>query len=316
MRLGQIYSHFPSGISIIIIVGLATTFFVFSYRKGLIDLGEIPILLFSGMISSAIVTNQHLITGKNIEFSSHYFLESVYWAILAIFYVLPIWLKRKNPSFQKIFFTGAVIAVIMLSIPSIRNILTMETFYGQGESYAQNYQPIFRWLNQNTKPEETVFANDSISYLVPIYTKENVFYSPYSILFFMPDTEVHKRFLINHFFDDIDQNFVLRNQRAIFGAFYTDLYGHNQSKNKIRKLFFIPTVSYDFVPQAKITNVLKEAKAIHNTGFEKSLYSFEADYLIWDTNKDLNWEISRFNNFQLMYSSNGIFIYKIKTKGI
>ena len=68
-----------------------------------IKIDKISIFIFCCLVSGIIATNSHLITGKNLEFSSHYLLGNMFVSLLAFTYFLSIWLKDKSEKMKKTF---------------------------------------------------------------------------------------------------------------------------------------------------------------------------------------------------------------------
>jgi len=146
--------------------------------------------------------------------------------------------------------------------------------------------------------------------MAPIYTSQNVYSSALGILFFMTDKESRERFIINHYFDNFNESFVVANQRKIFGGYYINEYGHNLSKNKLRKLLGMREEDYKLVPEDKVADLIKEARVVQSKNFPTILSSYKVHYLIWDKNKDSNWQINKYE-FRPVFEANNIVIYKI-----
>jgi hypothetical protein len=227
-------------------------------------------------------------------------------------YIFCLWLAGQSEKVKKICLVFASIIVFVACIFGTYNIVQPQVTYGPGFTYAQNYVPIFNWLHEHAKPDQTVFANDDISIFIPIYTSQNVYYSPYAILFFLTDKEAEDRFIINHYFDTFTTDYVLQHQRMIFGGYYVDEYGHNLSKNKVLKLFGLPQVPYMLVPTPVLQSVVERANTIQAENFDTALHTYQADYVVWDTVEDPDWKLGRFTFLTPVYSANGIIVYTVE----
>ncbi len=310
-RLGMIATHFPSGLDSVALVGAVVALFIFARYKKIITLTPTVVLLFSGVLAGAVAVNQHLITGKNVEFSSHYLLGNQFACFFAIMYIFCLWLVGQSEKIKKICFVSACTLVFVASIFGTYTIVQPQVTYGAGFFYAQKYTPIFEWLHAHAKPDQVVFANDDMSGFIPIYTSQNVYYSPYAILFFLTDKEAEDRFIINHYFDTFTASYVLKNQRMIFGGYYINEYGHNLSKNKILNVLRLPQVSYILVPAPVLQSVVDRAKIIQSESFDTALHTYQADYVVWDTVKNPDWKLDRFSSLTPVYSANGIIVYTV-----
>ena len=111
----------------------------------------------------------------------------------------------------------------------------------------------------------------------------------------MTQDEVLNRFAINHYYDLFTRDDIRSAQKDIFGYYYINEYKHNLSKNKLRKLFGLSEVTYEMVPEEKINEILAIVKETHSQSFEKVLKIYKADYLVWDRNKNPDWEFLFFS---------------------
>ncbi|MCX6701649.1 MAG: hypothetical protein NTX96_00425 [Candidatus Zambryskibacteria bacterium] len=163
IRLGMIFTHFPSGIDSVLVASIVVVIFIILYFKKYVTINQQNIFLFSGVLSAIIIVNQHLITGKNIEFSSHYMLGNMFWCAFVVIYLLSLWLKDKSQKIQKWILILVVVVVSFISAQGTVAIVKQQVSYGPADIYIQNYAPIFKWLNNNAKLDEVVCANDDIS---------------------------------------------------------------------------------------------------------------------------------------------------------
>ncbi len=311
-RLGMIATHFPSGIDSVVLCGIVLSLFVFLLYRKVIRLNPTNLLLLSCVCGGGIAVNQHLITGKNVEFSSHYFLGTAYVCSFTLLYLFVIWLRTKELKTQKIFLIIGCCLVFAFSVHGVRNILHPQIIRGDGVAYVQDYAPIFSWLNTHAQKDDVVYADDILSTMIPVYTSQNVLYSSFSILFFMTDMEAENRFIINHYFDTFTPEFVLKNQRMIFGGYYINEYGHNLSKNKLRKVVGLPTQNYSLVPGDILDKVVLDAKVVQKQSFKDVLGKYRVDYIVWDTRRNPEWKLDRFHFLTKVYSDNMFVIYTIK----
>lgn len=309
-RLGMIHTHFPSSFSSIFIGGLLLVFLLFAFFRYKKSPDNLMVFVFSAVLSAIIVINNHVITGNNLEFSSHYFLGNMYVFIFAAFYILGQNFFELKEFTRKIFTVMFLIVVAVFSVYSIKDIVRREAVYSDMDFYRQNYASVFSWLNDNAKAEEVVYTNDDIGYFLPVYTSQNVYFSPFGILFFMSNSEVEDRFIINNYFEDFTADFIKSKQRMIFGGYYVNEYGHKMTQNKIKAIFGKKMPSTEMIPMSAINNVLKRSKEIKKNSFLEAVGEFRVDYIIWDSNKNPEWAMGRFKFLKEVFSSNGIIVYK------
>ncbi len=314
-RLGMIDTHFPSGLKIVLLFIIAVISFLFLYKKNIIKLNELNIFLFSNIFSAAICVNQHVITGKNLEFSSHYWMIAVFSFIFLIVYLLNKCLQKKIFNFsKKSFFISLFIFVVLFAVFKQKNIILNDARANEQEVYWQSYQDIFSWLNNNTAKESVVYANNDLSQLIPIYTSNNVFYARPANFHFLSEKEIYDRFIINNYFEELTEDFVSKNMRFIWGAHYINNYNHLISQNKFRKLFGLKQRELELMPDLVYRNFIVYREELLKNDFESLINKYKTDYIIWDKNLNPNWRILELGFVDPVYTtkSNDIIIFKIK----
>ncbi len=309
-RLGMIYSHFPSGFRIVFWSALGFAFFGWFLWKKIINLDIKTIFFISGILASVIAVNQHLITGKNFEFSSHYDMGAMFFLVFGGVYLIGNYLKKlSNTTIQRCIVVFAALMVSGAIFYSLFDYSKRAFTISEGAVYQQNYASIFDWLNKNTPKDSVVYANADLSRLIPVYTANNVFYVREANLFFISDQEVLDRFIISNFFDDFNKDFITKNVRSVYGVRYIDAYGHAIQGNKLRRLLGIKPELEIYLPENAIQKVLSHAKELQSGDFIKELKKFKIDYLIWDKNKNPEWKIGE--DFDPIFNANNIVIYGI-----
>jgi len=179
------------------------------------------------------------------------------------------------------------------------------------DKYRQTYAPVFTWLNAQTQKESVIYANQDLSVYLPIYTANNVYYNQTCTLFFMTDAEVQERFAVSKYFDPLDEEGILKYERSIWGTRYINEYAHNQSKNKLRKIFWLKLVAYEKIPAAEIGRIKGLFEDIKKTDFEIVLKKYRVDYLLWDKNSDPLWQPDRFDFLDEVYNEGNFIIYGV-----
>jgi len=304
-RLGLIYTRFPSGIRIIFwsAMGLAT-FSWFLYRK-IINWNEKTLFFITGILASIIAVNQHLITGRNLEFSSHYSMSAMFFLVFALTYLVSQYNTNKQVYFKMIFGIIILVSIIWGVSDYSQRVFAID----ENAVYRQNYVAIFNWLNKNTEKDSVVYANADLSRLIPVYTANNVYYIREANLFFISDEEVLDRFIINNFFGKFNKDFIIENVRSVYGVRYIDAYGHAVQANKLHRLFGLKTEPEVYLPEDAVQKVLSRAKELQSSDFIRELNQYKVDYLIWDKNKNPDWKIN-FNNLNPVFQNGNLIIFK------
>ena len=304
-RIQLVFSHSPSEIKTVFPAFLVLILFGILYRFKFIKINKEILFFILGIVSILLVTNQNILTGQKFEFG-HYRMPSVFFLIFAIYY---LWSKTfKLLNFKLRFLIASL--VVIASAGGVYNYTQRILEISERSIYTQKYAAIFDWLNKNTSPDSVVYANEEISGKVPVYTRNNVFYSRYANLFIMTDEEVYERFILNNFFEEFDKDFVIKNERAIFGVRYIDRYGDAVQANKWRKLAGLKLKDETRLPENEIEKVLTKAGEIQRSPFEKNLKKYQVDYFVWDKNKDPNWNLEKLD-LEPVYNFENIYVFKI-----
>jgi len=285
-RLGMLDTRVPSGIQIIIPAGIMLLLYAWRYRRKIKDISFLPAFMIIGLLADVINVNHHIITGKNLYFSSHYELVSYFFIAFALAYFIA---GRMRDILKK----REVVILLYVFVCSliVRNYLPILKYDLEKGIKRQNYEALFSWLNENTKKDDVVFSYDGISGSVASYTHNNVFYDTDALLFFMSDEEVLERFILNNFWrEDFNVEFIRENFSAIFGFKYNAVAGKEQQKNKIRKLFNNQEVELEelYYPPDEIERVLTLYQEYKEKNWIEELNQYKVDYFIAEKESELD----------------------------
>lgn len=313
-RIGMLDSHFPSGFRIILLPAfMIVSAFYLAFRKGVLEKSAATLFIFSGLITSAIVVNQQIITGKDLELYSHYKLPAIFWFVFAVVFLIGrLFSKTRLRVFRTPITFAAAILVMIFSANTVTSTIMSQS---EPKLYVyewQRYAPVFDWLNANTAKDSVVFASSPLSFLVPIYTGNNVFYAPSVRLHFAPDSEIKARFILAHFWDKIDDSFARKEEKAIWGSQYADAYDINMIKNRFRKLFGFQEILYGRVPEESLRDFLSLASDIQKSDFKSEIRRYRVDYFIFDKKIDANWPISKLSFLKPVYEFSDFQIFSVE----
>ena len=165
-RLGVGYNHTP--IFSRVLWGTLVLFTIVARRAP----KEIRLWVYTILLAGAIGTNQQLLTGRTVPIPNHY-----YWFFIQPFatvtlvylgyYVLERWRTAAliyTASVLVLFF----IAGIVFQLQS--NQVQLPSFLSE-----QRYAPLIHTLNHTLPKDATVFANNTISGLLPVYSDLNIY---------------------------------------------------------------------------------------------------------------------------------------------
>lgn len=315
-RVGMINSHFPAGRRVVMWNLFALLFFYILYRKKAVILDEKSLLLLSGCAAVILAVNQHLITGKYLQFSNHYWQLGAFWSVYTVLYLTSLLLKKIDSRIIRsvLLSTVGVLAITSAYVPLVK---ACDIRYNEAEIKRQDYAPLFVWLNENTKIDEVVYVNSDLSNFIPNYTSNNVFYIGMAGLHFMPNEEFQERYVLNNFWDNwdnYDYEYVKNNYYAIKGAYYRSKQWHNSTKNNLRKILFLQPAEYKLISAEDIEDVnefIKLMTEIKSKNFKEQLSKYKVDYIIWDKEANPEWKVEDLSFVKHVQNIGKFTVYKI-----
>lgn len=237
LRLGMIHSRTPAGLGGIAIsaaVLLGYTFFIWKNPSSRLD--KMFIFMFSAVLGGILASNNHIVTGNNLEFSSHYFLPVVYTAMLAATYLIASYagtLSWTKSSYIRP--TAVAVMTCCIAFFSVKSLAPLVSTSTQDGS--QKYGPIIMWVKVNIPPEKVVLTGRNLGDILPGYSSARIFYSRNANLHVMTDEEAWTRFILQYWDEPLTDEFLNMQIGAIWGAHYYDEYGRTVQLNKLRKVF-------------------------------------------------------------------------------
>lgn len=161
--------------------------------------------IFSLLVSVFLCMNQQIITGRELEPFQWYWCPGrqimiISWIILIYNFLINnqdflkrFSLKLNYKLFGKyLFITFLTLNIIMHFSVHVFNYEKMK----QRQKGLQFLHEPFLWLNKNTKFDDVVLASNEVSLLIPVFTHNNVYRTPYIYETILSDVEIIDRFLI------------------------------------------------------------------------------------------------------------------------
>lgn len=274
VRLGFIATHTPSGVGILIgsIVLVAAVLYI-AYRRRTLSHALIAALAL--VIGGLVAMNQHVITGINMEFSSHYALQIMFSNLFlgaTAMTAFGFW-QRTSGRWVRTVVVALVLVSLLTSVVPVYQAATRAS--------AHEYTPLVEWLN--TVPQGVVYAPEAVALFVPAYTHHDVFYARNANIAFMSDREVMDRFIVNNFRATIDADFIMTHEREIFGHHYINRYQHAIQKQKFLKFVGVHTDVPERISREAIGAVETRATELQSLPFSSAIAPYRVDYFIIDT---------------------------------
>lgn len=305
-RIGMIDSHFPSGIAIVIPALVLLLLGVLLVRTGIVGGGRPFVFFVSGALAAVASVNQHVITGKNLEFSSHYYMLSVFWFTFFSAYLFAA--VARHWGRQRVVAILAGVGAAVMIVVAAWQAFPPQFNVGRGE--LRRYLPMFGWLEAHAAQDEVVFTHLALSNLIPIYTGNNVFFSPWLRLSHLPDAEVLDRFAIAMQSEPFDPDMAVR---AVFGMQYLDAALHTTQENRVRRIFGLAEKPVDPLPRAAVERIRDRLHAVRREGVARSLARYRVDYLVIDRRHEPAWgDVEAELHGETVYDEGDFVVYRLR----
>lgn len=318
-RLGMLHTHFPSGI-LIVVLGALYGVCALIYRVATRKIEEphpIFIAVSALCLAAPLVTNQHIITGGNLEFSSHYRTIAIFATCFGFAYLFA---RIRDHFSASLRVRNAMITLIGMLI-GVSFLIGLETAYAQSrltdtELSWQRYNTLFVWLNKKTEKDTVVFADDELSTFIPAYTHNNVFFAHEATLHFMSNAEVWNRFLIASYFEpEITEKYIFRYERSIWGTYYINNFQHGEQENTFRSMIGLPLRTLDRLPKSEMERFVKDWTGIKQKPFRDIVAPYRVDYIIWDKQKEPWWNVvEKVPGAHLVFEDRNLYVYQYDHK--
>ncbi len=276
-RIGMIDSHFPSGIAIVLPAFLLLGLALLLVWRRVVAWDQHTLFFVVGALASVASVNQHLVTGKNVEFSSHYFMLAAFWFVFFGAYLVQGVVKSfMHPRFSAALAGIATLIIVGYAITqSIPPVMVWE----RGE--LRRYFPLMAWLRENTDRDDVVLAPLEMSNFIPVYTANNVLFSSWLRVTFMSDEELLDRFAIQVNADGGSWE-PEDGVKGVFGVQYLDAALHTAQENRVRKFIGLAPKPTDPVPAAAVERIRQRVDELGGGRWRTAMARYRVDYAVVD----------------------------------
>ncbi|HUO56407.1 MAG TPA: hypothetical protein VMU27_03170 [Candidatus Paceibacterota bacterium] len=167
---------------------------------------EILFLAITGL-SILITSFSNVITGKDVETAIHLIRFEYVWAAIAGVYALWLYAHSRPLEWRAALTSSSgLYAIAIVAFVAYFLYGALQGFPGlllPSTVATQDYGAPLEWLNENAPAGSVVFADDYLSYYVPVMTRDYVLFQPDGGLYLMPDSQVQNRYLASRMFDNL-----------------------------------------------------------------------------------------------------------------
>ena len=229
------------------------------------------------------VVNQQIITGTWISSNHFHWYYNVLLSLIILTVLLFAVLEKLKLNRKVVYVLG--LGMILFFFFVAFRMQTLNYAYGKPQMIEdQRYVPIVQWLNSNTEKDETIFSVNEIASLVVTYTSDNVYFGGTTAYNLVPDERLFHIFYVYTFLDGVSKE----NSREYFEAHREDISGFVFCQ----KYRMSKDLCYTCFPDSVIDKMVDEYSEFSEENFIEKLKKYPADYIVWDTKKNPEWQVS------------------------
>lgn len=296
-------------------IAMLSMFVFFAYRKR--QDRNLP-LIGAFILTFFVVINQQIITGQIVQIGHYHWYFIVPLSIISGLYML--WILLEGRTWRTLVF-HVIIAVVFLHAITGQ----YRSFFVPlpGKMYEQTYRPFLDELNADGEPGVILAAEDYLSYVFTIYTDHDLFWGS-------PATEALTPF--SRFQDALFVYLYLnKNSRNDFSG-YLERAMKDPTDQSVYKSLYMYTEGFlsgfDFYKYQAVVNdesvTGEKRKALiaslaseyellvtdNHKGIDALLSKYGVGYIVVDTNRYPEWDISFIKDATKMVERNGVSLYR------
>lgn len=264
--------------SILAIAGLV----LIAWKQKLKPAETLLLLLSLGILISA---TSNVVTGKEMDFHSHFWRQGLFINVIAIVVFARSFLASEALYERSI--AGFCALVILLSTGSrifIRingyEYLNRREIIATAYEKAAGYTKVIDFLNQNADGARVIMAPPTMSQYIVLYTDDYVFYMQRAAMHNISNDELRERFLAFNL-DRINREFLLDDMDGYAG-------GGPEHASIYHNLYGAESTPLDFIGGEEfLAQVFEEHEFIKNN-YDDILRKYHVSYIVTDTLSDRN----------------------------
>ena len=332
-RIGLVNTHLPTALSVydsgMIISLLLLWALFFIWLPSLKDDGEYK-NAFSFVsiigISLIVVLFSNVITGKELEISNHIERFVTIWISIAlllhVWFVMKYksevyavrWYKRGSIAFL-FALSSAVFLHFLISDFAVRDILQTDVVS------PQVYADTLNWLNSNAPKESVIWSNGGIGFYMPIFTSNFQLFNAAGGLHLMSSKELEERYLVSHYFDNLEFSDIERDFREYAGVGNSiHQYKTFNRKVKICKLLHLSVLGVDcgqetdavsFKGEKYFADLYNQYKNTIQPNILGELKKFNVTYIVKDNESGNAFAPEKISHTRLLWENSRFKIYRL-----
>jgi len=315
-RYGMVYTHLPESLPRMCVAAVAVLLIALFIRRANLQKQRVALGVLCLVAANLIYPNSQIITGTSYGFAIHWSFMPVFLFSLGSAFLYPF-LKRsagKNYRWTNIL---AILFILLFVAASVRlssfrhppiNEAKIQSFIS-----VQRYGPILRFLQTSTPKDSVVLTDDKLSYIIPAFTHNFVYYINFIQCAPASNREIAERYLLSgqfnpKLFEDEELGIGIPPKWQIFWEaryhieetpLYRFLFGEQESPYSVEK------------ERAYAREVLTDLESSGGINAE-ALNRYRLDYVIWDKKLHPDWTIGNVPQFEPIFEQHDIVVYRVK----
>jgi len=271
------------------------------------------------ILAGWVALNQQVISGRMLQYGHYYFYFIVPFSIIVSFYM--VWCLIQNNDIRKYLFSFIIVIVFINTIGGQYRSFEISL---TDRIYEQNFRPIINYLNQDETPS-VILTNQFNAFLFAIYTPHDLFWQNIASVHNIPlqrfkDALFVYLYLNKEARDDFRGYLEkIGEDKRIKGSYYNLLYRNLES-------YWSGFDFYDYLDKIKTNDqaliekrppIISRLSEEYNetvakdNGIDSLLKKYEIKYIVWDKNKNPEWDLSVLENLKEIICNNNICLYRI-----
>lgn len=294
LRWGAIETLVPSGwrimVATLVGIGALALSHLNRFKKISFEKKSGVAFLATGLIAIVVASNHHLLTNNNVIFASHYLMPAVYLLVGA----LVVSFVRVGLFSHRALRIGIIAVVTASAVWTIGGVIKKQSTPGPFDSLSQRYAPLFVWLNKYAPPNATLFTNDLLTYLTPVYTHNTVVHGFMAGMSPASTNDLQQRFLVAHYYEPLTDEFIRTHQYWLHGA-----------------VCLVRPRAADCVDGSRLFEPTRAQFAVvRNRPLDEWLRQYGAQFIVIDRAIDPAWKIELTARLPKLYSEQGVEVYR------
>jgi hypothetical protein len=315
-RYGMYHTHLPESLPRILVAIAAVVLMALFIRYAKIQKNRVTQGVLCLIAGNLIYPNYQIILGVVYCTALHWSFMPIILFSIGIAFIYP-YLKNPPPSASRRVKIFGVLFIMLFVAASLRlsNFKSAPNIEAtiQGFRSVQRYGPVLQYLQTSTPPDSVVLTHDYLSYIIPAFTHNFVYYL--NCIQYTPasNREVVERYLLANqfnpkFFEEerSGDGSRPRQKNVLWQAPY-----HIEDTPLFRLLYGVQESPYSLKKeQAYIREVFNDLTSSGGINANR-LQKYRLDYIIWDKESYPDWTVDQNPQFKQIFESNGLIMYRV-----